>query len=80
MRRRLDERLLPESAYDFFTHDGRDGEIGAMRDTLAEARTDARKLRAALPSYKRPAIEVCWHVNERKVLLLLATLTGSPST
>ena len=64
-------RLLPEAAYDFFTRDGRDGEEGERRDTMAEAREDARKLRAAMPSYKRPAIEVWWRINERKVLRLL---------
>ena len=67
----MKRRTLPESAYDFYARDGRDGELGKTRDTLAEAQADARAMRAPLTSYQRPAIEVCWRVNERKVMRML---------
>ena len=66
-------RILPEAAYDFWAHDGRDGERGAMRDTAAEARADVKRIRATLDHWKRAAIQLQWAVNERKVLRLLAT-------
>lgn len=73
-RRRL--RLLPESAYDFWALDGRDGEKGPVRATLKAARKDARDMRRAARA--RPhiffacQIWVEWAVNEAKVLRLLA--------
>lgn len=64
-------RILPEAAYDFWAEDGRDGEQGASRDTMAEARVDAKAWRATLSSWQRCVITVEWKVNERKVLALL---------
>lgn len=64
-------RFLVEAAYDFWARDQRDGETGPMRDTLAEARADVRRIRSTLEHWKRPAIELRWAVNERKVLRLL---------
>lgn len=66
-------RLLPEAAYDFWARDGRDGEEGRRRDSLAFARRDARRWKATiLDSWRRCVITVEWAVNERKVLRLLA--------
>ncbi len=70
------KRILPEAAYDFWAHDGRDGEEGPRRDTLAEARADARAMRKVARSkphvFFSHQIWVAWAVNERKVLRLLA--------
>lgn len=69
-------RLLPESCYDFWAHDGRDGEVGPIRATLKAARKDARDMRRE--ARRRPhvffavQIWVEWEVNERKVLWLLS--------
>jgi hypothetical protein len=63
-------RLLPEAAYDFWARDGRDGEEGPRRESIAAARSD----KATWPvrhAYQRSAITVEWAVNERKVLALL---------
>lgn len=65
-------RILPEAAYDFWARDGRDGEVGWTRDTLAAAKADVKDWRAKLKSWQRPCIELVWSVNERKVLRLLA--------
>lgn len=64
-------RLLPEAAYDFWAVDCRGGERGSVRNTIAEARKDARAMRAPLEWYQRRVIEVWWRVSERKVLRLL---------
>ena len=66
-----ERRWLPEAAYDFWALDGRDGDKGWTRDTLAAAKLDAKTWRAKLKSYQRPCIQVVWAVNERKVLALL---------
>ncbi len=68
-------RLLPEAAYDFWAYDGRDGERGPTRDTIAAAKVDMRRLRGLLPSYERCVITVEWKLNERKLLTLLTLLT-----
>jgi hypothetical protein len=64
-------RLLPEAAYDFFTHDGRDGEMGPDRDTLVEAQADARRIRKGLVSWKRCVITLEWSMSEKKIARLL---------
>jgi hypothetical protein len=67
-------RLLPEGAYDFWAEDARDGERYFVRNTLAEAKADAREWRSELASYKRSVISVEWAVNERKVRTMLRAL------
>lgn len=67
----MGRRLLPATAYDFWAEDGRDGERGHIRDTLVDARADAKWWRAKLESWQRCVITVEWGLNERKVLALL---------
>lgn len=71
-------RLLPETAYDFWAHDCRDGEIGPRRDTLAQAREDARVMRrvarTSVNVFFACQIWVEWEVNEKKVLRLLGAV------
>jgi hypothetical protein len=69
-------RLLPEDCYDYWAYDTRDGERGPTRDTLAEARKDARAMRRRL---KKPPrlwfphyVEVGVAINEQKVLAYIA--------
>jgi hypothetical protein len=69
------KRLLPQSAYDFWAIDHRDGEEGPRRATLAAARKDARAMRKI--ARRSPnlffgfLIQVEWEMNEAKVLRLL---------
>ncbi len=65
-------RILPEGCYDFCVEDGRDGERGPIRHTLADAKADQKAWRSRLKSWQRPAITVEWWVNERKVLKMLS--------
>ncbi len=67
----MKKRTLPEAAYDFFTEDGYDGEETGPFDTLAEAKQECRCLRAALPSYERPRIQVTWRLSEAKIRRML---------
>jgi hypothetical protein len=66
---------LPDAAYDFWALDGRNGETGPRRATIADARKDARAMRRVARA--RPhvffacQIWVEWALNERKVLSLL---------
>jgi len=65
-------RALPESAYDFYTHDGRDGELGPTRDTFEEAKRDQKSIREKLAVWQRCTIEVCWELCEKKILRLIS--------
>ena len=67
----MKRRILPEAAYDFWAEDGRDGEARPVRDTLAEAKKDAKAWRAGMKDWQRCVITVEWEVNEKKVLALL---------
>lgn len=68
------KRSLPESAYDFWVRDGRDGEVTPRRDTLAEARSDLAIVRHGEDSWSRCCWEIKWEVNERKVKRMLDAL------
>ena len=68
----MKRRILPEEAYDFWAYDNRDGEEGPKRNTMLEARGDAENMRdRCCQSWNRCVIEVCWAVNERKVLKII---------
>lgn len=67
----MKHRLLPGAAYDFFVRDNRDGEESKYFDTLAEARAVAQVWKRRLAREDRCVIQVCWYLNERKILALL---------
>lgn len=62
----MSRRKLPEEFYDFFVHDGRDGEEWGPFDTLARARVEARARRKPLESYTRCVITIRWSLSEEK--------------
>jgi hypothetical protein len=64
-------RILPESCYDFWAEDSRDGEKGSVRGTEAQARLDVSIWRNRLQEWQRCCISLRRRVNERKVLALL---------
>ena len=65
-------RVLPDSCYDFFVVDDRDGEMFGPFDAIDAARKKAKAALDQLPSWQRCVIVVEWKVNERKVLAALA--------
>ncbi len=63
-------RILLDSAYDFFVIDGRDGEIRGPFDTSEDAKREAKKWRKTLDKCMRCCIYVDWKVNERKIKMM----------
>lgn len=67
-------RTLPESCYDFFVEDGRDGQQWGPFDTLEEAKEEAKRQRKSLDPWARACIELAHELSEPKIKRALAAV------
>jgi hypothetical protein len=68
---RVGKHKLPESIYDFYAKDSRDGEARGPFHTRARARKAAQEWRHTLNSWQRCCISVYHELSERKIATFL---------